>query len=281
MTKVKKSASGGKSKKAAAPRAKVTASGKPRTAQIRMPTDREWKDLIDALNLNSRQADKLRTAISWAIEDAGLYRLERQPPKREVKVQLAAMEKAFERLRHECTTRPDLLEFSLPGNVDTFLGRSMTFTAIGRAVGRDVFPEPSSKLSSATQADEPLSWQFLEERSNLARCLLGLNHGPEIFKHIVEQIHFELKQAVDRSRSDVGGKPPNRPRQLLIEALVWASPAVLGKKASVAKSGDFVNLCSEVFPVCGLSARGLASAIPDAVREALDGGATWVPDEDL
>jgi hypothetical protein len=56
-------------------------------------------------------------------------------------------------------------------------------------------------------------------------------------------------------------------RKYFIQQLARAAPRIIGKRAAVSPTGRFVDLCSAVLPACGLSAKGVAKAIPEIVKQ--------------
>jgi hypothetical protein len=86
-------------------------------------------------------------------------------------------------------------------------------------------------------------------------------------KHFFESIYAPLKQWVELDKLNEGGRPPDMARRYLIWRLADAAPDIIGKPAAVSTSGAFVELCSQVLPACGLSAKGVAKAVLRIVRK--------------
>ena len=68
-------------------------------------------------------------------------------------------------------------------------------------------------------------------------------------------------------RGDEGGRPADAARNYLIYQLAEAAPEILGKPATIATTGKFVDLCTAVLMACGLPETGIAKAIPPVVRK--------------
>lgn len=94
----------------------------------------------------------------------------------------------------------------------------------------------------------------------------GLTHALALFLHVIDVVHKPLEEWMELNRRNKGGSPTKAIRRFLIEKLAEAAPLIIGKPAPIAISGDFVSLCAQVLPVCGLSAEGVGKAVPAIVR---------------
>jgi len=114
---------------------------------------------------------------------------------------------------------------------------------------------------------QQITMAALDEFSRPRREALGLKHGHLMLKHFIDAIHAPLQKWVALDRLNKGGRPPQAARAYLIYRLAEAAPGIIGKSATIASTGPFVTLCSLVLPACGLSAKGVAKAIPPIVRQ--------------
>jgi hypothetical protein len=251
-------------------------SDRPQDCPIRMPDARELKNLATDFKLTAAQSKSLKLAIGWVVMDVQTdwLKTSKNPPRKELKARLRTIHNSFERLDRECRKNAALMEEILPYELLRYLAGIMTFSALGAAVGANVFPGP---VDFAKWLEPPASIKSLEEASLRHRYRAVSRNGYLAFTNVIGQICAILKEQVDRDRLDKGGRKPNATRALLIQQLARMSLDILGKKASVAKSGKFVSLCSAVLTVCGLSGRGVESVIPGIVTEVRATEAVWAP----
>jgi hypothetical protein len=115
----------------------------------------------------------------------------------------------------------------------------------------------------------------LEQDSRVAREMLGLKHGHLILTHFLERIHAQLARSIALSRQNKGGRQADAARRYLIYQLAEAAPEILDKPATIATTGEFVDLCTRVLTACGLPEPGIAKAIPPVVRKLRADQAKW------
>ena len=157
--------------------------------------------------------------------------------------------------------------YFLPNDTLGYIGRSLTFSAIGEALGENVFPQHLDSLIGQMVADgKQITMAALEQEGISKREVLGLQHGHLILKHFIDAINAPLKKWLEIDKLNKGGRPPQMARTVLIHRLAEAAPDIIGKRAPVAATGAFVTLCSLVLPACGLSAKGVEKAIPPIVK---------------
>jgi hypothetical protein len=180
---------------------------------------------------------------------------------------LETFEKALHGLLKECRRNAGLMHSFLPHNTLAYIGQSLTFSAIGEALGRNVFPKNFNIKFKVKSQGEPVTFALMDELSRPRRETLGLEHGHLILTHFIQAIHAPFARWLELSRQNKGGRPANAVRRYLIYRLAEAAPDVIGSPATVAVTGTFADLCTSVLQACGLPEAGIAKAIPAVVRK--------------
>jgi hypothetical protein len=106
----------------------------------------------------------------------------------------------------------------------------------------------------------------MEDLSRPRRETLGLEFGHLILTHFIEVIHAPFAPWLQLSRQHKGGRPADAVRRYPIYELAKAAPDIIGKSATAAVTGTFVDLCTSVLQACGLREEGIAKAIPPIVK---------------
>jgi hypothetical protein len=237
--------------------------------QIGVPKGEVWKTLVRDLKLKPKQAGVLWITIRHASDDLKEHftAKSKRPPRAVLVDHLRLMEKAFSEVRSEMDRSAHLMNDFLSADLLMHLGNSLTFSAMREALGEDTCPkDPITRIIHET--DNPdITIADLESYYTGHRHVLGLKKGHLLLKHLIETVHDSLRKFVDADRLNDGGRPPNIARRVLVYRLAQMAPEIIGRRASIARSGPFVRLCSEVLPACGLSADGIDAAIPQIVKE--------------
>jgi hypothetical protein len=88
---------------------------------------------------------------------------------------LKGFEKALARLHDECRRSADVMHDFLPHDTLEYVGRSLTFTAMGEALGKNVIPPNfDHKMEVKRSVGERITIEFVEEFSRPSREALGL-----------------------------------------------------------------------------------------------------------
>ena len=169
------------------------------------------------------------------------------------------------------TRSKDLLNHFLPNNTVEFIGKSFTFTAIGQAVDKDVFPiQADYAIQNMLDKNNIITLADLENNFSNDRMALGFQYGGEILKRFIDVIYADLKTWVELQRCDTGGRPPYIFRNFMIQRLAARSFFIVGKHATTTAGGKFAELCIAVLPACGFHSKGIEKAI-EAVLEKMNG----------
>jgi hypothetical protein len=275
-----------------------------KSVNFAFPAPDDWKNIAHDLKLTKIQENELEITIRHVIANIVRYQAaERKALPRDTLVAaLKRLEKALGRVQYEMERGRDLTNHFLPSNTLEFIGKSFTFTAIGQAVGKDVFPidadytiqsmyennegsSPGSERRSslvrkrrvkqaptfggleAIELRRGISLKGLENRFCNDRVALGYKNGGKILKHFIDFIHADLKSWVEADRRNEGGRPANIFRKYIIQRLAKRSPFIIGKRATTTSGGRFSELCIGVLPACGFSSRGIEKAIAAVLEE--------------
>src|SRR5262249_44994892 len=158
------------------------------------------------------------------------------------------------RLQCELNRSANLMEHFLPHDTMEYIGQSLTFSAMGEALGTNVFPKNFDlQLQRMSSKRRPITLPSLEDSSRPMRGALGLKHGHLILMHFIDQVYALLKKWVALNKLNEGGRPPNLLRQFMIQQLAEQSSSIIGKRATTTRKGKFSELCVAVLPACGLS----------------------------
>ena len=156
---------------------------------------------------------------------------------------LKNFEKALRRLRDECRRSADLMHDFLLHDTLEYVGRSLTFSAMGEALGKNVIPRNfDEKIKVKRSVGERITLEFMEEFSLPSREALGLNQGHVLLTHFIERIHQPLARWIEMKSLDKGGRPVDVARSYVIYQLAEAAPDIIGKPATVATTGRFVGV---------------------------------------
>jgi hypothetical protein len=192
-----------------------------RARQLAFPTSEDWKNIVRDLELTKAQERELEITIRQVLADIDKYLIKRKGLPREVVVPaLKRLEKALDRVQYEMARSEDLMNSFLPSKTLEFIGTSFTFTAIGHAVGKDVFPiDPDGAIQRMVERNNFVTIADLESHFCNDRMALGHRYGGEILKHFIDSIHADLKSWVELDKGNTGGRPADIYRQYMIQRL--------------------------------------------------------------
>jgi hypothetical protein len=246
--------------------------------KLRFPPREEWQYILDDFALMPTQAETLKITLEEALDAISQYqaKLQSQPSRSDLVKGLRSFEKALRRLRDECRHSVDLMHDFLPHNTLGYIGESLTFSAMGKALGRKIFPNQFDTMIEVKKSlGERITLESMEDLSRPMREAVGLNHGHLILLHFIEQTHAPLARWIAMKNLDRGGRPTDVVRNFLIYQLAEAAPGIIGKRATVATTGRFVYLCTRVLVASGLPEAGIEKAIPPVVRRLRANQRKW------
>jgi hypothetical protein len=238
--------------------------------ELKFPEPDLWAGLVIDLGLDALQAHELKLAVQHTVLDIKNYNLRKskEPERATLVTRLKLMERALSKLQYEIDRSIHLMNDFLPPETLEQIGKSFTFSAIGQALGEDVFPPDLDRsIADMIAAGKPVTIAVLEEKGIPKRDVLGLKHGHKILKHFIDLINAPLRKWVEEDKLNKGGRPADVTRMYLIRALAKEAPNIIGRPATISTTGKFVDLCSLVIPACGVSPKGIEKAIPPIVRQ--------------
>jgi hypothetical protein len=123
------------------------------------------------------------------------------------------------------------------------------------------------KIRIKREQGERFTVASVEHDTRPKRETLGLQHGHVLLTHFIKRVHQPLATWIEMKSLDKGGRPADVARSYLIYQLAEAAPDIIGKPATGATTGRFVDLCTAVLVACGLPEAGIEKAIPPVVRK--------------
>jgi hypothetical protein len=174
------------------------------------PKPSDWKDIVRDLKLTTTQERELEITIRHVLAEIESYHVVKNkiPPREQLVAALKRLEKALGRLQCELNGSTNLLEHFLPHDTKEYIGQSLTFSAIGDALGADVFPESFDFQLERMLSDEgQITVASFEELSQPTRQALGLKYGHVILAHFIAQVYAPLKKWIALDKLNKGGRP--------------------------------------------------------------------------
>jgi hypothetical protein len=234
------------------------------------PTREELTELMHELKLDPTQERALVVTLKHIEEDLAHMQSERDkaPPRPQLVRRLKRMEHLFAEILSEMERANAGLIHFLPSDTLAAVGKAMTFTALTEALGREAIPERDEKWRQAKiSAGEKQSLDEIEAATRASREVLGLKHGDLILKDFLAKIHDPMRRWVEKDRQNKGGKPAKITRRIIVYWLAWNAPEIINRKATVAETGPFVELCAAVLRTYRLSDSGVDKVIPKIVKQ--------------
>jgi hypothetical protein len=110
--------------------------------KLRFPAPREWQNIVQDFELMPTQAETLKVTLEEVLDAINQYqaKLQNQPSRSDLVKGLKDFEKALRRLRDECRRSANLMHEFLPHDTLGYVGESLTFSAMGEALGKNVIP---------------------------------------------------------------------------------------------------------------------------------------------
>jgi hypothetical protein len=126
-----------------------------RAGRLAFAKSEDWKNIVRDLKLTKAQERELKITIRQVLADIDRYLIKRKELPRAVLVPaLKRLEKALDRVQYEMARSKDLMTSLLPSKTLEFIGTSFTFTAIGQAIGKDVFPmDPDDAIRNIVESN--------------------------------------------------------------------------------------------------------------------------------
>jgi hypothetical protein len=262
---------------------KTRKSSKTKTAprrDLKIPAQETIKEIAADLRLSDDQAVVLEFVVKNTLTDVLLYQLvrSREGDRDELIRDLIELEKRLGKVISFLEGRTNLLNEILPTAVLDEFGELFSFTGIGRALGKDVFPENPHMLMKYLK-DRKLPFGLAPAEAFFARKRgdLGLLHGDALFLHVLRLIHSPLKTWLAAKAANKGGRPSGAERRFIIERLMKAAPEILGAEPSYSVTSQFIELCERVLIASGFSDEGVDKAVMSVLSKRKSSAAVQAP----
>lgn len=242
---------------------------------VKRPREQSLRAIARDFKLGGVAAAKLEETVLNTLAVLTAYRSQpNAEPNRSLRIRrLRNIDKYLRLLLGELARAQDDLDVILPFPTRATLGESFTFSSLQRLISPEL-KTTNTDLMIAVRFEEakapgskPPNILDLEEHSRGARQAHGLNHGGNLLKSHLAELHAPIIQWLKLDRLDKGGRTVQLERQYLAYRLAEACPAILGRVAPVAVTGTFVDFSERVFEACGLSKTGADKLIPRMVRQ--------------
>ena len=240
---------------------------------LAIPSDVDRKNLIKTFKLTTSQAHNFDILLQQVIADLEQFQANRSslPNRTQLVRRLKRLEKLFGLVIREIDRGKDDLAYLLPHDLGSFLGLSMSISAIGKATDQTVIPvHVDLAISNALANGQIIDQRQIEMLQAQKREALGLQHTEMLFSYITRGIYEHLRLWVELDRQNKGGRTPKLLRRYFAYWLIYEAEEIFGKKPTVSQTGKFVEFVVAVFRACRLPVKGLDKIIPDLVRRVRD-----------
>jgi hypothetical protein len=238
--------------------------------RLSFPLAADWKALVERFHLDSAQEEHLKIVLQHVINDLDHFRTTaaKIPRRSQLVTRLKRLEKLFGSVASELKKAEKDLPHLLPHNVGGFIGRTMTFTSLGDALGRDQFPisvdlEVERMIAAMGKVGQKTIDRFGEPR----REALGLTHSHILLPYLINGIYEPLHLWVELDRKNKGGRTPNMLRRYLAYWIIYNAENIMNKRPTISQLGKFVEFCEAVFEACRLPSDGLDKIMPALVKK--------------
>jgi hypothetical protein len=232
---------------------------------LTVPTDSQFIEVVDDFGLANGPAAVLDFVIRDSLADLRSYqgwRRRKTGHDEKIAAPIEEIYKLLSKLVSFLEANPGVLKEILPASAGEKLGELFSFTGIGRALNRDVFPDDGKLMRSylrrsARRFDIACAERFYAR----AREDHGLLQGDRLFLCALRVVLEPLEGWFAAKAANRGGRPANVERRFLIQRLAKAAPQVLGSEPPTSVGSRFVELCERVLPLCGFAEDGIDKAV--------------------
>jgi hypothetical protein len=238
-------------------------------ANLRSPRADDWEEIIDDLKLTKVQADQLANVVRDALMDIFTYHDRKRGQKKfkDYVLHLKKVDKHFQALIEAIEEKdPPLTEF-LPLKVLEELGRMFSFSGLGAATGKELFPETLPDVLEYQQRNNlPISVESIERFYSHTRADKGLVHGRELILHVLKTLREPIAANLKLQSLDRGGRPQNVNKKYMIERLVRGAVAIFKMSEGQYVDAPIVDLCYVVMVHCGFQEEGIEKEVLAELR---------------
>lgn len=198
-----------------------------------LPNEENWEEIRRDLKLSDVQAHALHATlreVEGLCKELATY-LAKSKVKQSLKVLDRLLSKAHRGLQRT-DIRQALASVEMHGALSALLSRE---------AGAEIYGENS--------IDQLAHDRLVNERTH------------EAMSYALKKMRRPIAEWLALASLDKGGNRPKSDRQVLILLLARDASQIIGTKPSTTKNGPFHQLCSWIFPRCGISDDGLEDAI--------------------
>ena len=238
--------------------------------KLSFPLEKDWNALIERFKLSDVQANNLTIILQQIINDFDHFRntMTKMPERSQLVTRLKRIEKILGTLSLELKRAEQELSHLLPHDIGSFIGKSMTFTALGDALGKDQFPmSVDLEIERMIAAINKVGQKTIDKFGEPRREALGIANSHILVPYLVEGIHKPMRLWVELDRKNKGGRTPNLLRRYLAYWLIYDAENIFGRKPTVSQLGKFVEFAEAIFSACRLPTLGLDKILPGIVKQ--------------
>lgn len=216
------------------------------------PLDAEaMAGLIAELGLTGSAARNLEVCLRQTEADLEeyLYAAFPRSDRQQLRTEREVLVKRLRAVVNQLLTAPADLQEILPNGSLAAIGEMLDHDEILRVIG-----DKAPRYIRDQDGPEP-------------RRAAGLQYGGPLLIHFLKRILEPMEAWQEENSRNKGGRPVDLRRRFIIERLARGAPSVIGSRASTAKEGPFVRLCSDVFGAYKLPITGIADVIADIVSD--------------
>jgi hypothetical protein len=248
---------------------------------LRTPTEEEYNVIAENLKLSAFQKAALARCISITLDKCRSHK-DRQIAAKNARLDQEGLELKAEKIRGSLAEAHSEIESSRDriaaiGTIRNLglLGRMLSVETLASFkveanIDFDVLTELEilkAKKAGNGRSDElpaqAIRMTDLEASVREQKALIDVAYRPELLLFLlsamIEQFDGWLKQI--NVQPDKGGPSTDPVRLYFIYSLACDARDILSKPIRKSGGKAFLDLCSQVFPVCGMSAEGLEQAI--------------------
>lgn len=236
---------------------------------VKIPLLTEWRIFIKDNGLTSEQARALKFVIMHVKKDIQNYNKNRNKklPRKELVSKLESLGKALSSLQYIISRNSSLLPQLLPDDALAHIGRSTSISTIERVVGeRKSSLYYDGEIQRLVSKKKSVTVENIESLLRPAREAAGLNHGAELFEAYINGVQTAVQKCIDLNKLDTGGAPSRVARHYLMYGLARSYREIFGTQIPISRGSKFVKMCSELLPLCKISAKGVAAKAEEVAR---------------
>lgn len=246
-------------------------------SKFHLPSSEDKQHIIKVLKLTKEKSEILFSTLEYIDEQLDIYEqiLDRRPDRKKMVVKLDAFYEMIISLRKFIEdNKEDLINF-LPRASLLNMAETLTLGAVGLSVGKNLYPKDLNaelKIFEKKQ-NRPTSYEDLELMYASRKSDYGLTHPSALIVHFLNTLIFPVEELL-ASRNELTRKDYHMDphRRFFIQNLAQIAKSILGEDPPIKKSGDFVELCEITASACGLSTKGIDSAIVTILPELREAG---------